>query len=588
MAVVAMVPLLVIGGVSARVARESSARVAEQQLALPVREQASVIETWLQTQLANLEGWMQVFSVQDLDLERREGLVRAIYRAVPTAGSVVLVDAEGNQASAPAYLTRVYGPDHPLGGRVVGSPERVEAMVERLAPVAAGQTSALGGVWFPDGPDAPPSVAVKVPAPGGVGLALALELSLAPLVATLERRSSPEQAFALFTLDGEALEGGAHPLIAPLEIDSLLSTFSTFRFEPEGAPALRGAVANLEIAPWAVVSSKEAAVVEQAGRRTLSQLAWGLVLAVVLAALWGPWLARNLAEPVARLRDGALGLAEGDFHRRVGVEGALEVRELSEAFNHMAERLENNQQRLAAQQEEIEAFNAELQERVRARTRELEQAQAKLVESGQLAAVAELSAGLAHELNNPLASILGLTQVLRQRAGESDARAQRLLASLETEAVRCREVVKAMQTLEAGEVDPSVAPVVDLRIVLDEVLTVVQAPFRQRGVDVALEQTDEALEVRADPVLLRRMLIQVLQSLRAGLSQGASLSISASRSEGRVRVSLLPDRPVASSDDFRAQGAGLWVARRALDGLGGRLNPATATQAAWTLELEGA
>src|SRR4030095_4153924 len=88
---------------------------------------------------------------------------------------------------------------------------------------------------------------------------------------------------------------------------------------------------------------------------------------------------------------------------------------------------------------EIEAFNVELQKRLDERTRELEEAQVLLIRSARLSAVGQMGAGLAHELNNPLAGILGMVQVvLTRHRGQPD---EALLRVIEEQAQRCSQIV---------------------------------------------------------------------------------------------------------------------------------------------------
>jgi C4-dicarboxylate-specific signal transduction histidine kinase len=238
----------------------------------------------------------------------------------------------------------------------------------------------------------------------------------------------------------------------------------------------------------------------------------------------------------------------------------------------MSTRLQANREEIDAQRRAIEAFNVELQQRVDARTRELRDAQKDLVRAGQLAAVAEVGAGLAHELNNPLAGILGMTQLLRAKAADTGDAA--VLARVEQMTVRCREVVDAMLRISAGDVDAAPVPVVDLVGILREAGDLVRGAFGQRGVELELALPVEALPARIEPLHGARILTQVLNSMRAGLSEGAILRVEAKRVDDEVHVLLTPNRPVAQGvarDDWMASGLSLWVARQALDRLGGRL-----------------
>ena len=76
--------------------------------------------------------------------------------------------------------------------------------------------------------------------------------------------------------------------------------------------------------------------------------------------------------------------------------------------------------------------------------------------------MASLGAGVAHELNNPLTSVLALCQVALQKArtGNEDPRRIELLATMEEECQRMREIVAKMQRLTTDYRNDGFAPVV--------------------------------------------------------------------------------------------------------------------------------
>ena len=87
---------------------------------------------------------------------------------------------------------------------------------------------------------------------------------------------------------------------------------------------------------------------------------------------------------------------------------------------------------------------------------------------------------------------------------------------------------------------------------------------------------------------MSRILAQILHSFRAGLGDGASLRISGAIEADRAVIRFAPDRPIATGDardDWMASGMGLWVARRQLDGIDGRLDEPTPTDSAWRLSV---
>jgi phosphoglycerate-specific signal transduction histidine kinase len=86
-----------------------------------------------------------------------------------------------------------------------------------------------------------------------------------------------------------------------------------------------------------------------------------------------------------------------------------------------------------------------LEERVLERTARLEQAQSELLQTAKLASLGQLVSGVAHEINNPLTSILGFSEVLLSRAG-GDAAAQDPLRTIREEAMRLGNLVTNLTT----------------------------------------------------------------------------------------------------------------------------------------------
>jgi len=101
--------------------------------------------------------------------------------------------------------------------------------------------------------------------------------------------------------------------------------------------------------------------------------------------------------------------------------------------------------------------NAQLYEDLRLGMRRLEETQAQLVQSAKLAAVGELAAGVAHEINNPLTSIIGFTRLLLEDVPfDHPMRAD--LETIDREAARARQIVRGLLDFaRAGE--PVLAPV---------------------------------------------------------------------------------------------------------------------------------
>jgi two-component system, NtrC family, sensor kinase len=321
-------------------------------------------------------------------------------------------------------------------------------------------------------------------------------------------------------------------------------------------------------------------------RRTLEPTWYIGLISLLAAGAAGTMLGRSITQPVSRLRNAALDVGEGRLERRLRVEGGNELAELASSFNQMTERLELNRNEIAAKNVEIEAFNRELQQRVDARTRELREAQARLVATSQLAAVAEMSGGLAHELNNPLAGLLGIVQLVKhRRSGEPE---EALLAAAEAEALRCKEIVASLLRFTGPATGEGERAAVPLGALLQDVVGLATSSFRRREVGLALLGLELPLTVRAHPEELGRALSQVLGALRSAAAPGATITLSMRRGgdSETAEIHIALDRPHDNQDDWRAAALGLWAARRALNNDGCGLDDVTTPVGrAWLIRM---
>ncbi len=125
--------------------------------------------------------------------------------------------------------------------------------------------------------------------------------------------------------------------------------------------------------------------------QTLALLALGILLAIVLGAL----LAARLLGPIKLLQAGAQRLGEGDLSQRITVTSKDEIGTLAGRFNDMASKIQEAQETLEAK---VEARTRQLT----ASLDDLRAAQDRLVQTEKLASLGQLTAGIAHEIKNPL------------------------------------------------------------------------------------------------------------------------------------------------------------------------------------------
>jgi signal transduction histidine kinase len=572
MATLTLVPVLLVGFLAVRATTDSATRGPEDAMAREASTLSTFVGMWIDGQSRTLAGWQRVWDLDYTDEDRRVGLLRATYKAIDDVVSVALVDANGDSVVAPQYLR----PGEVTGDREAGSDQRVDMLLKNQPRTLDSDGISYGAPYMPPGA-LNPVVPVSVGQRAG-GVRMVAEVSLAPIGRVFAGRS--EAAAVLLDGFGKPIVGGDHPFVQGQDLGLILDLglLNTTFLVGEGDDARQGALYAVPYTDWKVLVFGPPSATQRAARAIRASTFWVLVVVFAVVLLAGLVIERTLTRSVLQLVGHAGRVTEGDYALRNHVDRADEIGDLAQALNYMSQRLETSGA-------EIAAYQTDLAARVVARTRDLERAQAQLVRGGQIAAVAEMGAGLAHELNNPLAAILGQVQLLRAQGGHDDA----ALARLEAAADRCREVVDTMMRLASGQVDVGNSPVIDLGPVILEASAAARPGIVTRGVGLDVVRPSGPIGVRIDAAMTRRAVQQLIEALGAGLRDGDNLRVEVEQaSDGQMAAVFTPDSPVsAASDDWKAAGMRLWAARGLLEAAGAAVQEPDETSRAWRVVFPG-
>jgi two-component system NtrC family sensor kinase len=164
-------------------------------------------------------------------------------------------------------------------------------------------------------------------------------------------------------------------------------------------------------------------------------------------------------------------------------------------------------------EEALEAHAAELEAEVTARNREIETQREALFQTEKIAAMGQLLAGVSHELNNPLSTIVGYTQLLRLRAGSGPMAEQ--LEKIEKSAERCTRIVTNFLAL-ARQYPPE-RQIIDLNQLVQDAVELLAYPLRIDGVVVVRRLASDLPQLSADPHQIQQVVVNLLTNAHQAL-----------------------------------------------------------------------
>ncbi len=267
---------------------------------------------------------------------------------------------------------------------------------------------------------------------------------------------------------------------------------------------------------------------DEARRSSAMQLIFFSALGIILTSIVTAVAVRRMVHnPVRAMITSAQALARGDHSVRVREMTRDELGLLAHAFNQMSRDLEK------AHSELLE-WAQTLEHRVQQKTDELERAQEQILQVEKLASLGRLAAVVAHEINNPLSSVVTYAKImLRRLAGKEEspesAQAQQYLESIASEASRCGEIVAQLLSFarqRGGEFVPT-----NLGTVVEKSVFLVHHKLEMAGVTMEEELADLP-PIKADSGQLQQALMALLYNACEAMENGGTITVRTRAWEG--------------------------------------------------------
>ncbi|MDR3620357.1 MAG: ATP-binding protein [Paludisphaera borealis] len=250
-------------------------------------------------------------------------------------------------------------------------------------------------------------------------------------------------------------------------------------------------------------------------------IVWTSALAVLpmlcgLTALFHRWV----LYPVRLLQRGVRRVARGSFDYKIDLHSGDEMQDLAGAFNEMTAR--------------ISMTYADLEQQVQERSRQL-------VRSERLAGVGFLAAGVAHEINNPLASIAFCSEALENRlealtqgSDDPDHRAvSKYLKMIQEEAFRCKNITEKL--LDFARCNDIKRERTDLPSLVQGVVDMIRHIGKYRGKTIVF-QPKEAIVAHVDGQEIKQVILNLVVNALESMDAGGVLRIDARYDHGMAEV----------------------------------------------------
>jgi signal transduction histidine kinase len=161
-------------------------------------------------------------------------------------------------------------------------------------------------------------------------------------------------------------------------------------------------------------------------------------------------------------------------------------------------------------------------------------ARRQMEHADRLHILGEITAGIAHELNTPLANILGFAELLKESV--KDPTATRDLKKIMDNAIFSREIVKKLMFF-ACEM-PQEMKIVQLKPVVESVLKLLGPSLRDKNINLITSFSNNSIELRADTVQLTQVLFNIVMNAAYYSPMGGTIDVRVTEKDNKIRIRI--------------------------------------------------
>ncbi|MBL7546197.1 MAG: GHKL domain-containing protein [Bdellovibrionaceae bacterium] len=247
-------------------------------------------------------------------------------------------------------------------------------------------------------------------------------------------------------------------------------------------------------------------IVEQNNFTYIKSILGSLIFAFILSLVSNHFLSLFLHRPLQNLISGTQAARNSNYTIRVPEDAVGEIGMLASEFNKTMNAIQDRDQRLLE-------HNNQLEEIIRLRTIELDKQRANMINSARLAALGEFSAGMSHEINNPLAVIIGKATILRTFVGKGLIAPEYEIHFIKITEM-CDRISKIIKNLRAYARDGSNDPFdsFELNRFLSDIGELTRLKLDKKAINFRMQNHSSLLKIYGKEIPLSQVIINLINN----------------------------------------------------------------------------
>jgi two-component system NtrC family sensor kinase len=262
---------------------------------------------------------------------------------------------------------------------------------------------------------------------------------------------------------------------------------------------------------------------------------FAIILVVILF-----FITSTIIRPLQNMVFATHKIACGDMNYKVDINFQDEVGQLAQSFNQMTGALKIANQKLIQ-------WGETLEKRVEERTKKLKDIQDSMIQSEKMASLGKIAAGVAHEINNPLTSILINTHLMMEKTSKKSP-FQENLNMIAEETLRCSDIVKGL--LEFARQNPPQKSYVDINEIVNTVTGILEKQVTLKNIKILKDMKADLPLIQVDASKIKQVFWNLIINAAEAMPEGGTLTISSrlSKSEQLIEIEFL-DTGIGISDE---------------------------------------